>query len=76
MPEPPHPDLHALGTHIRRLREQRGLSLEALAEASGISRRGLTYLEHGRRDPRYTTLLSVAAGLDVPVTDLIGPDGT
>lgn len=71
MSEPANPRLQAFGSHLRRLREDRGLSLEALAEAAGLSRRGLVYLEHGQRDPRYTTLLALAAGLSVPVSRLV-----
>ncbi|MGW3312204.1 helix-turn-helix domain-containing protein [Streptomyces sp. NPDC001073] len=50
---------------IRRLREERGYSLEELAERSGLSFRGLIYIEHGRRNPGVLTILSIASGLDV-----------
>lgn len=50
---------------IRRLREERGYSLEELAERSGLSFRGLIYIEHGQRSPSVLTLLDIAAGLDV-----------
>lgn len=41
---------------IRRLREERGYSLEQLAERSGLSFRGLIYIEHGRRNPGVLTI--------------------
>ncbi|MET9973081.1 helix-turn-helix transcriptional regulator [Streptomyces sp. NPDC006356] len=41
---------------IRRLREERGYSLEELAERSGLSFRGLIYIEHGQRSPSVLTL--------------------
>ncbi|MEV0555205.1 helix-turn-helix transcriptional regulator [Streptomyces sp. NPDC050597] len=50
---------------IRRLREERGYSLEELAERSGLSFRGLIYIEHGRRNPGVLTILSIASGLNV-----------
>lgn len=50
---------------IRRLREERGYSLEELAERSGLSFRGLIYIEHGRRNPGVLTVLSIASGLGV-----------
>jgi transcriptional regulator with XRE-family HTH domain len=50
---------------IRRLREERGYSLEVLAERSGLSFRGLIYIEHGRRNPGVLTILSIASGLEV-----------
>jgi transcriptional regulator with XRE-family HTH domain len=57
--------------HVRRLREERELSLEALAERSGLSFRGLVYIEHGRRNPSLLTLLKLASGLCVNATCLL-----
>ncbi|MGA5452738.1 helix-turn-helix domain-containing protein [Streptomyces umbrinus] len=56
---------------IRRLREGRGYSLEELAERSGLSFRGLIYIEHGQRSPSVLTLLDIAAGLDVEPGELV-----
>ena len=53
-----------MGMQIRRLREERGYSLEQLAERSGLSFRGLIYIEHGRRNPSVLTILRIASGLD------------
>ncbi|WP_259471462.1 helix-turn-helix domain-containing protein [Streptomyces shenzhenensis] len=50
---------------IRRLREEQGFSLEELAERSGISFRGLIYIEHGQRNPSVLTLLCISSGLNV-----------
>ncbi|WP_245697385.1 helix-turn-helix domain-containing protein [Streptomyces phaeochromogenes] len=61
----PDPRLVSLGMQIRRLREERGYSLEELAERSGLSFRGLIYIEHGRRNPGVLTILSIASGLNV-----------
>ncbi|QMU73680.1 helix-turn-helix transcriptional regulator [Streptacidiphilus sp. P02-A3a] len=55
----------AIGMQIRRLREERGYSLEQLAERSGLSFRGLIYIEHGQRNASVLTLLQIASGLDV-----------
>jgi transcriptional regulator with XRE-family HTH domain len=43
------------------------MSAEGLAEASGLSVRGLLYIEHGRRNPGYLTLLAIAGALDVSI---------
>lgn len=56
---------------IRRLRGERGYSLEELAERSGMSFRGLIYIEHGQRSPSVLTLLDIAAGLDVEPGELV-----
>lgn len=56
---------------LRRLREERGYSLEELAERSGLSFRGLIYIEHGKRNPSALTLVDIAAALDVAPGELI-----
>lgn len=68
MPATPSPDLLALGLHIRHLREQADMSIEALAEAAGMSWRGLIYIEHGQRNPTYRTLATIAGALGQPLT--------
>ncbi|WP_314413082.1 helix-turn-helix domain-containing protein [Streptomyces kroppenstedtii] len=55
----------SFGMQVRRVREERGYSLEQLAERSGLSFRGLIYIEHGRRNPGVLTILSIASGLNV-----------
>jgi transcriptional regulator with XRE-family HTH domain len=57
--------------HLRRLREAQDLSLEELAAKSGMSFRGVVYIEHGRRNPSLITLLSLAQGLQVPPSTLL-----
>ncbi|MFE0576882.1 helix-turn-helix domain-containing protein [Streptomyces albogriseolus] len=57
--------------HLRRLREAQGLTLEELADRSGMSFRGLVYIEHGRRNPSLTTLLNLAHGLRVSPSSLL-----
>ncbi|MFD9510659.1 helix-turn-helix domain-containing protein [Streptomyces mirabilis] len=69
----PDPRLLSLGMQIRRLREDRGYSLEELAERSGLSFRGLIYIEHGRRNPGVLTILDIAKGLEVPPGDILNP---
>ncbi|WP_326663450.1 helix-turn-helix transcriptional regulator [Streptomyces canus] len=56
---------------IRRLREDRDYSLEELAERSGLSFRGLIYIEHGQRNPSALTLVDIAAALGVAPGELI-----
>ena len=60
----PDPKLHAFGMHLRRLREAKEMTLEELAARSGMSFRGVVYIEHGRRNPSLVTLLNLAAGLE------------
>lgn len=56
---------------VRLMREARGLSLEELADRSGLSWRGVVYVEHGQRNPSLTTILDLARGLEVAPADLL-----
>lgn len=55
---------------MRRLRVEAGLTQEALALESGLSRNQLIELEHGRRGVLFERLDDLARALDVPVSDL------
>ncbi len=59
-----------LGTTVRQLREERGLSREVLAVAAGLTTGTLARLELGQSDPAWSTVQAVAAALDVSVAEL------
>ncbi|TMQ89862.1 helix-turn-helix transcriptional regulator [Actinomadura soli] len=75
----PDPRLQAFGFAVRTEREHTGMSIEALADAAGISARFLVGIEHGRRNPSLLTILSIANGLRISPTALLNaayrPDG-
>ena len=52
---------------IRWLRERLGLSQQALAEASGLSRNTLSLVERGRTSPKLATLQKIAEALQVDI---------
>jgi transcriptional regulator with XRE-family HTH domain len=55
-----------LGTQLRAIRLDRGLTLEQLAEASGVSVRGISDIERGVRDrPRRSTIDALCDALQV-----------
>lgn len=60
-----------LGERIRALRKAAGLTLEAVAETSGISRAALSKIERGEMSPTYESLLKVAHGLKTDLAGLI-----
>lgn len=60
-----------LAERIKTLREQRGLTQDALAAKAGVSRGYLARLEIGRHDPTVGTLEKLARALRVKVTDLL-----
>lgn len=59
-----------VGERIRELREERGLSMRALARNSGISANALSMIERGRTSPSVSTLYKLTAALEVPITTL------
>ena len=53
------------------LRRKAGLSQEALAEKSGLSRNYIGLLETGRREPSLDTVLRIQRALGVELEDLV-----
>ena len=68
-------DVRALGARISQLRELKGLSLGALAEAAGgMAKSYLSKVERGEvENPGLKTLSAIARALDVTVADLLSP---
>jgi transcriptional regulator with XRE-family HTH domain len=60
----------ALASRVRALRDDRGLSQQALAEEANVSYRTLQYLESGQRAPQRSTLIQLADALGVTYEDL------
>lgn len=65
-----------VGANLRRLRTQRGLSLEQLAGLSGVSRAMLCQIELDQSVPTIKTLWRVARALDLPFSALISSAST
>ncbi|MFB9533621.1 helix-turn-helix domain-containing protein [Nonomuraea roseola] len=64
--------LAQVGARLRRIRTQRGVSLSALAEATGISKSTLSRLESNQRRPSLELLLPIAQAHQVPLDELVG----
>ena len=73
MPRSIDPLLRTIGATIRTLRHERGLSQEALAELAEIDRSYMSSVERGLRNVSVLNIARIAAALDVPVRDLLGP---
>ena len=63
-----------VGTNLRQLRKAKGLSLERLAEISGVSRAMLGQIETGKSTPTVSLLWRIADALDVPVKTLLATE--
>ena len=59
-----------LGYRIRYLREEKGLSIEALALEADINRNYLGDLERGTRNPTVVVLNKIATALKVSLSEL------
>jgi len=65
-----------LGTRIRALRKERGLSQEALAQALEVSRQAVTKWEDGSSLPSTANLFALSGFFGVPLAELTGtPEG-
>lgn len=60
-----------VGRNVRRMRTQRGLSLERLAQSSGVSRAMLGQLELGKTTPSIHVVWKIAHALGVTLTELV-----
>lgn len=58
--------------NLKRRRKARGMSLDDLARASGVSRAALSQIETFKSNPTVGLLWKIAVGLGVPFTELLG----
>jgi transcriptional regulator with XRE-family HTH domain len=68
--------LAAVGPRLRDLRHERGVTLAALSETTGISVSTLSRLESGQRRATLELLLPLAEAYRVPLDDLVGAPQT
>lgn len=80
-PLPPGDDVGAadlarrVGEQLREKRKARGMSLDELAIASGVSRAALSQIEQLKSNPSLGVLWKIAVGLGIPFSELIGGQG-
>lgn len=67
-------DAERLASSVRALRTARDWTLDHAAARLGISRRLLAQIEAGQANPSLSTLLGVADGFGVHLTDLLGAE--
>jgi transcriptional regulator with XRE-family HTH domain len=69
-------DLVALGREVRRLRKERGLSQEELADRSGLHTNYIGGIERGERNVGIKAIFALARGLGVGPRDLFASEGS
>jgi transcriptional regulator with XRE-family HTH domain len=65
---------HVLASNVYRLRKDRRLTQDQLAEAVGVRQPRIAEVERGDANPRLLTLSKLAFALGVPVSALLDPD--
>lgn len=60
----------ALGKAIRQLREERGMTQEALAQEAGITVGHMSMIERGHSNPTWGTVRSISAAFAISIADL------
>lgn len=60
----------SFGLRVRRLRQEKGLTLQQLGERSGLAISTLSKVENGQISPTYENLLRLADGLAIDVAQL------
>lgn len=63
--------IDAIAENLRTQRENRGLSLDQLAEITGVSKSMLRQIETGKSSPTIATIWKIANGLHVSFTSLL-----
>ncbi len=61
-----------LGKRIRDLRTQQNLTLETLADLSGVSRAMLSKIERGENNPTLVVVAKIAVALNLSLSQLVG----
>ena len=64
-----------LAAHLRLLRREKGITLETLAERTGVTKGFLSQVERGMKAPSISTLMRMAQTLDVTVGELFEGKG-
>jgi transcriptional regulator with XRE-family HTH domain len=62
-----------IATNLKRIREERHLSLGQLAEQAGVSKVILSQIEKGDANPTINTIWKITGALQLPYTSLLEP---
>lgn len=63
-----------LVNHVREVRSSKGLTQASLAEAVGVSRQSINYIEQGTFAPSVTLALRIARVLETTVEELFSTE--
>ncbi|MEM9774287.1 MAG: XRE family transcriptional regulator [Chloroflexota bacterium] len=60
-----------LGKHLQQIRKEKKLTLEQLAQKSGVSRSMLSQIERGQANPTFGTLWNLSRALGLDMSELV-----
>jgi len=69
--KPSRPVAATLGDTLRQLRRERGMTMDALTAASGVSKSVLSQIERDQTNPTVATLLRLTEALGVSIEDVL-----
>lgn len=64
-------EIQAFGIHLRKIREDRNLSQQQLADMANIAKTSLQRMELGRQAGTIDVLISIAKALNISVSELV-----
>lgn len=64
-------EIKDFGTHLRKIREERELSQQQLADMANIAKTTLQRIENAKLSTTLDLLISVAKALDISVSELV-----
>lgn len=65
-----------IGKRLKTARQSRNMTLDELAEATGVSKPMLSQIERGQSSPTVTTLWKIATGMKIPFSSFLKERGT
>lgn len=69
-------DNQTIGKQLKTVRQNRNMTLDILAEVTGVSKPMLGQIERGQSSPTITTLWKIATGLKVPLSFFLQEENT
>lgn len=64
-------DIKNFGTHLRRVREERNLSQQQLADMANIAKTTIQRIENAKLSATLDLLISISKALDMDVSELV-----
>lgn len=64
-------DLILFGTHLRKLREERNLSQQQLADMSNVAKITIQRIENAKFSVTLDVLFSISEGIEISISELL-----